>query len=47
MPKMKPWETARRPRVLLYELALESHVPGDRLLRAIDRFVDLDACERT
>jgi len=47
MPKMKPWETARRPRALLYGLSLERHVPADRLLRAIDRFIDLDACECT
>ena len=26
---------------LLYEFSLESHVPDDHLLRAIDRFVDL------
>jgi transposase len=27
---------------LFYEFSLEQHVPGDHLLRAIDRFVDLD-----
>jgi hypothetical protein len=27
---------------LFYEFSLERHVPRDHLLRAIDRFVDLD-----
>ena len=27
---------------LFYEFSLERHVPGTHLLRAIDRFVDLD-----
>jgi transposase len=27
---------------LFYEFSLERHVPGDHLLRAIDRFVELD-----
>ena len=26
---------------LFYEFSLERHVPGDHLLRSIDRFVDL------
>ena len=26
---------------LFYEFSLDRHVPGDHLLRAIDRFVDL------
>jgi hypothetical protein len=26
---------------LFYEFSLEKHVPGDHLLRSIDRFVDL------
>jgi hypothetical protein len=26
---------------LFYEFSLEDHVPGDHLLRSIDRFVDL------
>jgi hypothetical protein len=28
---------------LFYEFSLEDHVPGDRLLRSIDRFVDLSS----
>ena len=28
---------------LFYEFSLERHVPGDHLLRSIDRFVDLTA----
>ncbi len=28
---------------LFYEFSLERHVPADHLLRAIDRFVDLQA----
>ncbi len=31
---------------LFYSFRIEDHVPGDPLLRAIDRFVDL-ACEST
>ncbi len=27
---------------LFYEFSLERHVPADHMLRAIDRFVDLD-----
>jgi transposase len=27
---------------LFYEFSLERHIPGDHLLRSIDRFVDLD-----
>jgi len=27
---------------LFYEFSLEKHIPGDHLLRSIDRFVDLD-----
>ena len=27
---------------LFYEFSLEKHVPGDHLLRSIDRFVDLE-----
>jgi hypothetical protein len=29
------------PPALFYEFSLERHVAGDRLLRSIDRFVDL------
>ena len=29
---------------LFYEFSLERHVPSDHLLRAVDRFVDLDGC---
>ncbi len=32
---------------LFYEFSLERHVPADHLLRAIDRFVDLETCGRT
>ncbi len=28
---------------LFYEFSLEDHVPGDHLLRSIDRFVDLSS----
>ncbi len=28
---------------LFYEFSLDRHVPGDHLLRSIDRFVELDA----
>src|SRR5881394_870259 len=31
---------------LFYEFSLERHVPGDHLLRTIDRFVDLDGVRR-
>jgi transposase len=31
---------------LLYEFSLDRHVPGDHLLRSIDRFVELDALRR-
>jgi transposase len=31
---------------LFYEFSIEDHVPGDHLLRAIDRFVDLAAMRR-
>ncbi len=27
---------------LFYSFSIEDHVPGDHLLRSIDRFVDLD-----
>ena len=31
---------------LFYEFSLERHIPGDHLLRSIDRFVDLDQLRR-
>ena len=31
---------------LFYEFSLDRHVPGDHLLRSIDRFVELDALRR-
>src|SRR6185369_7377852 len=31
---------------LFYEFSLERHIPGDHLLRSIDRFVDLDGLRR-
>ena len=31
---------------LFYEFSLEAHVPADHLLRAVDRFVDLDGLRR-
>ena len=31
---------------LFYEFSLESHVPGDHLLRSIDRFVELGELRR-
>ncbi len=31
---------------LFYEFSLEDHVPQDRLLRSIDRFVDLSSIRR-
>ena len=32
--------------VLFYEFSLETHVPGDHLLRSIDRFVELGELRR-
>ena len=34
-------ERAEAQEALFYEFSLERHVPGDHLLRGIDRFVDL------
>src|SRR3989337_987975 len=31
---------------LFYEFSLDRHVPGDHLLRSIDRFVELDGLRR-
>lgn len=31
---------------LFYEFSLERQIPGDRLLRSIDRFVELDVLRR-
>jgi hypothetical protein len=31
---------------LFYEFSLDRHVPGDHLLRSIDRLVELDALRR-
>jgi transposase len=31
---------------LFYDFSLERHVPGDHLLRSIDRFVDLSEMRR-
>src|ERR1700748_1023161 len=31
---------------LFYEFSLEGHIPGDHLLRSIDRFVDLEDLRR-
>jgi hypothetical protein len=31
---------------LFYEFSLERHIPTDRLLRSIDRFVDLEQVRR-
>jgi hypothetical protein len=31
---------------LFYEFSLERHIPADRVLRSIDRFVELGALER-
>jgi transposase len=32
--------------VLFYNFSLDAHVPGDHLLRSIDRFVDLSELRR-
>ena len=36
---MGPRQEAQGP--LFYEFSIEGHVPGDHLLRRIDRFIDL------
>lgn len=41
-----PERTVMR-QALFCEFSLERHVPADRLLRAIDRFVDLLGCAPT
>jgi hypothetical protein len=33
-------------RALFYDFSLDAHVPGDHLLRSIDRFVDLSEVRR-
>jgi hypothetical protein len=37
---MEGWQVQQG--ALFYEFSLERHVPGDNLLQAIDRFVDID-----
>ena len=33
-------------RALFYDFSLDAHVPGDHLLRSIERFVDLSEVRR-
>src|ERR1700694_4684156 len=41
---MGPWQVEHG--VLFYNFSLDAHVPGDHLLRSIDRFVDLSELRR-
>ena len=40
------WERKVQQDALFYEFSLERHVPERHLLRAIDRFVELDGLRR-